>query len=115
MFERKGVITVSAEKYDEDKVMEAAIEAGADDVVREEDKFVVYTQPNELEAVRKGLIEAGIEVEEAKLDLIPTTTTRVEGETEQKVLKLLMALEDLDDVQEVYSNFDIPEEVMNNA
>jgi YebC/PmpR family DNA-binding regulatory protein len=115
MFERKGVIVVSAEKYDEDQVMEAAIEAGADDVVREDDKFVVYTQPNELEAVRKGLIEAGIEVEEAKLDLIPTTTTKVEGETAQKVLKLLMALEDLDDVQEVYSNFDMPEEVMNNA
>ena len=115
MFERKGVIVVSAEKYDEDQVMEAAIEAGADDVVREDDKFVVYTQPNELEAVRKGLIEAGIEAEEAKLDLIPTTTTKVEGETAQKVLKLLMALEDLDDVQEVYSNFDMPEEVMNNA
>jgi len=70
---------------------------------------------HELEEVRKGLIEAGIEVEEAKLELIPTTTTRVEGETAQKVLKLLMALEDLDDVQEVYSNFDMPEEVMNNA
>ncbi len=115
LFERKGVITVSAEKFDEDTVMMAAIEAGADDVVREDDKFVVYTEPSTLEDVRKGLIEAGVEVEEAKLDMIPTTTTRVEAETAQKVLKLLMALEDLDDVQEVYSNFDMPEEVMNNA
>jgi YebC/PmpR family DNA-binding regulatory protein len=115
MFERKGVITVPADKFDEETVMLAAIDAGADDVVREDDKFVIYTQPTELEAVRKGLLDAGIEVEEAKLDLIPTTTTRVEGETAQKVLKLLMALEDLDDVQEVYSNFDMPEEVMNNA
>ncbi len=115
LFERKGVITVPADKFDEETVMMAAIDAGAEDVVNEEGKFIIYTQPTDLEAVRKGLIDAGIEVEEAKLDLIPTTTTRVEGETAQKVLKLLMALEELDDVQEVYSNFDMPEEVMNNA
>ncbi len=115
LFNRKGVITVDAEKYDEETVMMAAIEGGAEDVVREEDKFVIYTEPSELEQVRKAVIDAGIEIEEAKLDLIPTTTTRVEGETAQKVLKLLMALEDLDDVQEVYSNFDMPEEVMRNA
>ncbi len=115
LFNRKGVITVDAEKYDEETVMMAAIEGGAEDVVREEDKFVIYTEPSELEQVRKAVVDAGIEVEEAKLDLIPTTTTRVEGETAQKVLKLLMALEDLDDVQEVYSNFDMPEEVMRNA
>ena len=115
LFERKGVITVPADKFDEETVMMAAIEAGAEDVVNEGEKFVIYTEPGELETVRKGLVDAGVEVEEAKLDLIPTTTTRVEGETAQKVLKLLMALEDLDDVQEVYSNFDMPEEVMNNA
>jgi YebC/PmpR family DNA-binding regulatory protein len=115
LFERKGVITVPADRFDEETVMMAAIEAGAEDVVNEGEKFVIYTEPGELETVRKGLVDAGVEVEEAKLDLIPTTTTRVEGETAQKVLKLLMALEDLDDVQEVYSNFDMPEEVMNNA
>ncbi|WP_457678489.1 YebC/PmpR family DNA-binding transcriptional regulator [Thermovibrio sp.] len=115
LFERKGVITVPADKFDEETVMMAAIDAGAEDVQNEDGKFVIYTQPSELEAVRKALMDAGIEVEEAKLDLIPTTTTRVEGETAQKVLKLLMALEELDDVQEVYSNFDMPEEVMNNA
>ena len=115
LFERKGVITVPADRFDEETVMMAAIEAGAEDVVNEGEKFVIYTEPSELETVRKGLVDAGVEVEEAKLDLIPTTTTRVEGETAQKVLKLLMALEDLDDVQEVYSNFDMPEEVMNNA
>ena len=115
MFERKGVITVPAEKYDEDAVMMAAIEAGADDVVREDGQFVIYTQPQDLEDVRKAVLDAGIEIEEAKLDLIPQNTTRVEGETALKVLKLLEVLEDLDDVQEVYSNFDMPEEVMNNA
>ncbi|GAB6077026.1 YebC/PmpR family DNA-binding transcriptional regulator [Desulfurobacterium crinifex] len=115
MFERKGVITVPAEKYDEDTVMMAAIEAGADDVVKEDGQFVIYTQPQDLEDVRKAVLDAGIEIEEAKLDLIPQNTTRVEGETALKVLKLLEVLEDLDDVQEVYSNFDMPEEVMNNA
>jgi YebC/PmpR family DNA-binding regulatory protein len=115
MFERKGVITVPAERYDEDTVMMAAIEAGADDVVREEEQFIIYTQPQDLEDVRKAVLDAGIEIEETKLDLIPQNTTRVEGETALKVLKLLEALEDLDDVQEVYSNFDMPEEVMSNA
>ncbi|SMO45489.1 DNA-binding regulatory protein, YebC/PmpR family [Balnearium lithotrophicum] len=115
MFERKGVILIPAENYDEETVMMAAIEAGAEDVVREDDKFVVYTEPSELETVKEGISNSGIEIEEAKLDLIPTTTTKVEGETALKVLKLLEVLEDLDDVQEVYSNFDMPEEVMNNA
>ncbi len=115
MFERKGVIVVPAQKHDEETLMLAAIDAGADDVVKEDDKFIIYTQPSELETVRKGLLDSGIDIEEAKLDLIPTTTTKVEGETAQKVLKLLMALEDLDDVQEVYSNFDMPEEVMRDA
>jgi len=115
MFERKGVITIPADKYDEDEVMMAAIESGADDVVKEEGKFIIYTEPSSLEEVRKGIADSGIEIEEAKLDLIPNTTTKVEGETAEKVLKLLMALEDLDDVQEVYSNFDMPEEVLKNA
>jgi YebC/PmpR family DNA-binding regulatory protein len=115
MFERKGVITVPAERYDEDTVMIAAIEAGADDVVRENGQFVIYTQPQDLEDVRRAVLDAGIEIEEARPDLIPRNTTRVEGETAIKVLKLLEILEDLDDVQEVYSNFDMPEEVMNNA
>ncbi|ADY73733.1 UPF0082 protein yeeN [Desulfurobacterium thermolithotrophum DSM 11699] len=115
MFERKGIITIPAENYDEDTVMMAVIEAGADDVVKEESYFVVYTQAQDLEDVRKAILDAGLEIEESKLDLIPQNTTRVEGETALKVLKLLEALEDLDDVQEVYSNFDMPEEVMSNA
>ncbi|SNR89219.1 YebC/PmpR family DNA-binding transcriptional regulator [Desulfurobacterium atlanticum] len=115
MFERKGVITVSAEGQDEESVMMVAIDAGAEDFVAEDGTFIIYTQPSDLETVKKALEEAGIKIEEAKLDLIPQTTTRVEGETAQKVLKLLEHLEDLDDVQEVYSNFDMPEEVLNNA
>ena len=115
MFNRKGVIKVSAEKYDEDRVMEAGIEAGAEDVIREDEFYVIYTDPSEFEEVKEKLRGMGLDFEDAKIELIPTTTTRVEGETAQKVLKLLMALEDLDDVQEVYSNFDMPEEVMQNV
>jgi len=115
MFNRKGVIKVSAEKYDEDRVMEAGIEAGAEDVIREDEFYVIYTDPSEFEEVKEKLRSMGLDFEDAKIELIPTTTTRVEGETAQKVLKLLMALEDLDDVQEVYSNFDMPEEVMQNV
>ncbi|OMH40154.1 YebC/PmpR family DNA-binding transcriptional regulator [Desulfurobacterium indicum] len=115
MFERKGVVTINAEGKDEEEVMMIAIDAGAEDFVNEDGQFIIYTQPQDLENVKKALEEAGVEIEEAKLDLVPQNTTRVEGETAKKVLKLLEVLEDLDDVQEVYSNFDMPDEVMNNA
>ncbi|WP_456396431.1 YebC/PmpR family DNA-binding transcriptional regulator [Desulfurobacterium sp.] len=115
MFKRKGVITINVEGKDEEEVMMIAIDAGAEDFVNEDGQFIIYTQPQDLENVKKALEEAGVEIEEAKLDLVPQNTTRVEGETAQKVLKLLEVLEDLDDVQEVYSNFDMPDEVMDNA
>ncbi|WP_022846656.1 MULTISPECIES: YebC/PmpR family DNA-binding transcriptional regulator [unclassified Desulfurobacterium] len=115
MFERKGIVTINAEGKDEEEVMMVAIDAGAEDFVNEDGQFVIYTQPQDLETVKNALEEAGIEIEEAKVDLVPQNTTRVEGETARKVLKLLEVLEDLDDVQEVYSNFDMPDEVMNNA
>ncbi len=114
MFERKGVITISGD-VDEEELMMAAIEAGAEDIKQDEGEFTVYTEPSNLEDVKKSLEESGVKVEEAKIDMIPQNTVRVEGETAMKVLKLLDALEDLDDVQEVYSNFDMPEEVMSNA
>jgi len=114
MFERKGVITIPG-NVDEEELMMAAIDAGAEDIKQEDGEFVVYTEPSNLENVKESLEKSGIKVEEAKLDLIPQNTVRVEGETALKVLKLLDMLEDLDDVQEVFSNFDMPEEVMSNA
>jgi YebC/PmpR family DNA-binding regulatory protein len=114
MFERKGVITIPG-NVDEEELMMAAIDAGAEDIKQEDGEFVVYTEPSNLENVKESLEKSGIKVEEAKLDLIPQNTVRVEGETALKVLKLLDVLEDLDDVQEVFSNFDMPEEVMSNA
>ncbi len=114
MFERKGVIIVPG-SVDEDELMMAAIDAGAEDIKKEDGSFTVYTEPSELESVKEALKKSGIDIEDAKVDMIPQNTVRVEGETAVKVLKLLDALEDLDDVQEVYSNFDMPEEVMSNA
>ncbi len=114
IFERKGVITIPAEGRDEETVMMIAIDAGAEDFLTDDGTFIVFTQPSDLETVKKAIEDANLEIDEAKLDLVPQNTTKVEGEIAQKVLKLLERLEDLDDVQEVYSNFDMPDEVMDN-
>jgi len=110
MFERKGVITV--EGVDEETLMEVAIEAGAEDVKEEEGVFQVITAPEDLEEVRERLESGGISVKEAQLTYIPQSTVRVEGEKAEKLIKLLDALEKHDDVQHIYSNFDVPEEIL---
>lgn len=107
MFERKGVLTVDATKYDEDSTLEAALEAGAEDLRREEDQFIVTTDPTEFHAVRTGLEERGISIDEGELAMIPKTTVHVEGKDAESLLKLLEELDDLDDVQKVWANFDI--------
>ncbi len=110
MFERKGVITVK--DVDEDLLMEVAIEAGAEDVSQEEGLFSVITAVEDLDRVREAIEAKGIKVESARLTYIPQSTVRVEGEKAEKLIKLLDALEDHDDVQNVYANFDVPEEVL---
>jgi YebC/PmpR family DNA-binding regulatory protein len=112
MFERRGSITLDASKYAEDDVMTAALEAGADDVVPDGESFQVLTQPNDFAAVRDALIAAGIEVEEAELTMLPKTTVQLEENDARKTLKIVDALEDSDDVQEVFANFDISDEVL---
>jgi YebC/PmpR family DNA-binding regulatory protein len=112
MFERRGSITLDASKYAEDDVMTAALEAGADDVVSDGESFQVLTQPNDFAAVRDALIAAGIEVEEAELTMLPKTTVQLEENDARKTLKIVDALEDSDDVQEVFANFDISDEVL---
>jgi YebC/PmpR family DNA-binding regulatory protein len=112
IFERRGSIVVDAGKYSEDDVMAAAIEGGADDVVRDGEAFQVLCEPAELSAVREAIEQAGIEYEQAELTLQPRSTVQL-GEVEaRKTLRLVDALEDIDDVQDVYANFDIPEEVL---
>ncbi len=110
MFDRKGVITLPAQGKTEDDIMEIVLEAGADDISREDDFFEITTDIESFEPVRKSLIEAGLEVENASLQWIAKNTVAVEGETAEKLEKLIDALEDNDDVQNVYSNADFPEE-----
>ena len=112
LFDRKGQLTVEASRHDEDSVMEAALEAGAEDFRREDESYVVTTEPTQLHAVKSGLEEKGIAVADAELAMVPKTTVKVEGKTAEQLLKLLEELEDLDDVQKVHANFDIDAEEM---
>ena len=107
MFDRRGQITIDGERFDEDTVMEAALEAGALDVESEEGVHVVYTEVADFNAVQDALRAAGIEWDEAELAMIPKTEVRVEGADADQLLKLLELLEDLDDVQKVYTNADV--------
>jgi len=112
IFENKGVITVSADKYDENTVMEVALEAGADDIKQEGDVWEIITEPENLNDVSESIKERGIEVQMADVMRIPKTTVKLDEKNAEKVLSLLEKLEDNDDVQRVAANFDIPDEVM---
>lgn len=114
MFSQKGLVTIEAETVgkSEDELFEMAIEAGAEDLKNNDETFEVYTEPGQLEAVRKYFESNNIPVKEAGLTMIPTNTVEVNGEQAEQLLKLVDALEDNDDVQNVYSNFDIPDSVM---
>lgn len=107
MFEKKGLIVVEKDTgVDEDDLMLAALDAGAEDVKSEDDIFEIITDPDSFEAVREELSGKGIKLSEADVSMIPKTTVKIEGVQEDQMMKLLDALEDLDDVDEVYSNFE---------
>ncbi|MGA1845845.1 YebC/PmpR family DNA-binding transcriptional regulator [Deferribacter abyssi] len=112
LFEKKGIIGVKKEVIDEDTLMDIVIEAGAEDLKIEGDNYEVITEPSEYYNVKKALEEKGIAIEYAELTMRPKNTVKVEGEDAKKLLALIEALEDLDDVQEVYANFDIEDKVM---
>jgi len=112
IFERKGLIQVEASRMEEDELLGLALDAGAADLKRAGDVFEVSAEPGELERVRRSLDERGVPIQSAEVTLIPQTTVRLEGREAQHVLKLVEGLEELDDVQHVYANFDIPDEVM---
>jgi YebC/PmpR family DNA-binding regulatory protein len=113
LFERRGVVLVPADGVDEDELTLAAAEGGADDVELDGALFQIVSAPEALSAVREAVEAAGFAVESAELTMIPKTTVEVADEAAaKKILRLIDALEDNDDVQEVYANFDIPERVL---
>jgi YebC/PmpR family DNA-binding regulatory protein len=115
MFKAKGFIAVSAQKVSEDKLMEIALEAGADDIVTEGETFEVYTTPQAHPAVVDALKAAGIEPDESQIGKFADNTIALEGAKAQQMIKMMEALEDNDDVQNVWANFDISESEMEAA
>lgn len=112
MFEKKGLIAFEKDKVDEEKLMDVALEAGALDVRETEKEYEVLTAPGDFEKVKKKLEEANLVPAYAEISMIPQTTVRLTGKEAQQMLKLMESLEDSDDVQHVYANFDIPDEEM---
>jgi YebC/PmpR family DNA-binding regulatory protein len=112
MFERKGVIQVDATKIAEDDLLALALEAGATDMKRSEKVFEITTAPGEMDQVRAALERNRVPVLAAEVTFVPQSTVRLEGKDAPAVLKLIEALEELDDVQAVYANYDIPDEIM---
>jgi YebC/PmpR family DNA-binding regulatory protein len=112
IFDPKGLISVPRDGVDEDTVMMAALDAGAEDVRSEEESFDVMTSPEDLPAVRQALTDAGIAFSLAEVTMLPKSTVELKGKEAQQMIRLMEHIEDHDDVQHVYANFDIAEEVM---
>ncbi|MDD2966973.1 MAG: YebC/PmpR family DNA-binding transcriptional regulator [Desulfovibrionaceae bacterium] len=112
MFDRKGVICLDHAKVSEDQLMEIALEAGAEDVIDDGDSWTVQTAMADFALVRDALETAGIPMESAELNMVPQTMMEVDAETAAKVLRFMDALDDNDDVQNVYVNIDFPDELM---
>jgi YebC/PmpR family DNA-binding regulatory protein len=111
IFEKRGVIVVDGDRYGEDDLI-PAIDAGADDVEQDGDLLKVITDPADLAAVREALEEAGVEIQSSDLAMEPKSTVQVDEGSARPLLRLLDALEEHDDVNEVHANFDIPQEVL---
>ena len=112
MFERKGVIILDKAKHPEEAVMEAALEAGADDVQDADDSWVIYAAMTDFSTVREALENAGMEILSAELSMIPTNAVSVDADMGRKLLKLMDALDENDDVQKVHANFDLPDALL---
>lgn len=114
LFEDKGVISVEKSTVSEEEIFEKAIESGAEDVITEDvDYYEIRTSPDQLYSVKESLEKSGVKIAKAELTKIPTTTVQINNEeSATKLMKLLDALEDNDDVQKVYANFDIPDTIL---
>jgi len=115
MFEKRGTFVISAEKADEDTLMEIALEAGADDVKTEGELLEIVCRVGAFSAVKEALAARGIEPDAAEIAMVPNSTVTLDADKARRVLGLMESMEDHDDVQNVYANFDIPEEVMSEA
>jgi transcriptional/translational regulatory protein YebC/TACO1 len=112
MFDRKGVVTVDKDKISEEQIMELGLEAGAEDVIDQDTTWEVRAALADFEAVRSAFEEAGIEIASAEMAMIPQNTIEVDAQVGQKLLNLVDMLEDNDDVQNVWANFDLSDEAM---
>jgi YebC/PmpR family DNA-binding regulatory protein len=115
LFDRKGQIYIDAGKYEEDPVLEAALDGGAEDFRLEGDQYIVTTDPHGVHLVEDAIKKAGFEIVESEVAFIPKSTVHVEGKNAESLVKLLEDLEDLDDVQKVSANFDMDVEQMTGA
>jgi len=116
MFKKQGVVAFDKTAVDENTLTEQAIELGADDIRTEGDAFTVYTEPKEFERIREGLIKAKLPAPvSAEVTMVPQNVVRVDGHDAEKAVKLASALEDHDDVQNVYSNIDVDDSVLESV
>jgi YebC/PmpR family DNA-binding regulatory protein len=107
MFDRKGQIYLDASRLEEDRALELALDAGAEDFSRDGDQYIVSTAPATFHAVQDALRARGVTIDSAELALVPKSTVKIEGKAAEQMLRLMEALEELDDVSKVFSNFDI--------
>lgn len=114
MFDKKGYINVKKEAVDEEALMETAIDAGAEDVREEENNFEIITDPQDFESVKAAIDTASIPYIEAEITMLPQSNACLEGKEAEQMIRLMEALEDCDDVQKVYTNADIPDELVNS-
>ena len=112
IFEKKGLIVFDADKVEEEQLLEIALEAGGEDVRQSESEFEVIVAPSDFEAVKKAFEDENLPYTLAEISMIPQNTVRLEGKKAEQMLNLLGALEEHDDINHVYSNFDIPDEVI---
>jgi YebC/PmpR family DNA-binding regulatory protein len=112
LFDKVGIIRFDPRRYTEEKIIEVALEAGADDVKTEDDQIVVQTPPQDFHRVQNAFEQAGFDVQSSELAMVPSTSVSCDEELAKTTLGLLEKLEDHDDVQHVWSNFDIPDAVL---
>ena len=112
IFEKRGLVVFEKNSVEEEKLLDLALEAGAEDIKESETQFEVLTDPADFESIKKAFDDEGLSYSLAEISMIPQNTVKVEGRDAERVLSLLEALEENDDISHVYANFDIPDEVM---